>query len=219
MRVEATTEVQNAARKVLEENRRLRALLQARGVPVQEIEVALGQPSTAPALSQMIEENTTGNGKPANDTCISSRTRSIASMGAATTLLSISTPSQQPTAKSEAETYNPGLVTAEYSTLSAAIPYSSHNNTSIPDAGPERSLYGYDMEHDRTDQWAITPTTRCAEDLNSTSCVSAARIIRTMQSDVGPELEADLGCRTPGQDCRVANPVVFDAIEKYSVGK
>lgn len=50
----------------------------------------------------------------------------------------------------------------------------------------------------------------------NTSCVSAANIIRNMRYDVGNELEQDLGCRNPGENCEVPNRVVFDVMDKYS---
>lgn len=51
---------------------------------------------------------------------------------------------------------------------------------------------------------------------STSSCVYAANIIRSMRSDVGIELEADLGCNPAGTDCEVNNVTVFDVMDKYS---
>lgn len=51
---------------------------------------------------------------------------------------------------------------------------------------------------------------------NTSSCVNAANIIRTMRNDAGSELEAELGCQIPSQHCYVTNSVVFNVMDRYA---
>jgi hypothetical protein len=78
--------------------------------------------------------------------------------------------------------------------------------------------YAYDASN--TAQWIYPRTMNYISSpspyTNTSSCVDAANIIRSMRSNVGIELEADLGCRELGADCAVDNSVVFNAIEKYA---
>ena len=60
-------------------------------------------------------------------------------------------------------------------------------------------------------QYVIDPVSS----YNTSSCVDAAKIIRTMRNDAGPELEAELGCRVAGQHCYVNNSVVFNVMDRY----
>lgn len=48
------------------------------------------------------------------------------------------------------------------------------------------------------------------------SCQAAAQTIRTFSPSAGYELEQELGCRAPGEDCSVSNMRVFDAIDRYT---
>jgi hypothetical protein len=51
---------------------------------------------------------------------------------------------------------------------------------------------------------------------NTSSCVDAANIIRTMRSDAGPEMETEMGCRLPTQNSYINNNMVFNMMDKYS---
>jgi hypothetical protein len=103
-----------------------------------------------------------------------------------------------------------------------SAPFFPTEMTPVPEIKAE-SVSQYNMYHFNqtpNDAWAMNnPATYTADTMsfyNTTSCVDAANIIRTMRSDVGPELEYDLGCRTAEQNCRVTNPTVFNVMEKYS---
>jgi hypothetical protein len=50
------------------------------------------------------------------------------------------------------------------------------------------------------------------------SCQIAAESIRTFSPTVGYELEQELGCRAPGEDCNVSNQRIFSVIDRYTVG-
>lgn len=51
---------------------------------------------------------------------------------------------------------------------------------------------------------------------NTTSCDGAANIVRTMRSEVGPELETSIGCRASDQACYANNNVAFGMTDRYS---
>lgn len=50
------------------------------------------------------------------------------------------------------------------------------------------------------------------------SCQIAADSIRTFSPEAGYELEKQLGCRVPGQDCAVPNMKLFNVIDSYTGG-
>jgi len=50
------------------------------------------------------------------------------------------------------------------------------------------------------------------------SCQVAANTIRTFTPNAGHELEQELGCRAPGEDCSVSNLKIFNVIDRYTVG-
>jgi len=50
------------------------------------------------------------------------------------------------------------------------------------------------------------------------SCQIAADTIRTFSPTAGYELEQQLGCRAPGEDCNVPNSRIFNVIDRYTVG-
>ncbi|KKY25763.1 hypothetical protein UCDDS831_g01856 [Diplodia seriata] len=152
MGVQASAEIQAAAKRVLDENRRLRALLRHMGVSDADIDgfndpsLAAPSPSAADALD---------------------------------TVLRAPRPAYDPS-------YN-----AYYG---------------APNLGNWTWPAGTDMPHDPAQHMP-----------NSSSCLQAADIIRRMRSDIGPELEQDMGCTGQGQDCKIDNTVVFDLVDKYSM--
>ena len=91
----------------------------------------------------------------------------------------------------------------------------------------EDAKYDYPYErpynnnnNNNNNPWAYTSdynyTADPASYYNNSSCVDAANIIRTMRSNVAPEMEASLACRTSEQQCYVGNTVVFDIVDKYT---
>lgn len=226
MGIGASTEIQSAARKVLEENKRLRAMLRTRGVPEREIAAALEQASAAPTLMSMLERKRANGGVSPVDSNVDleSESSSLVSQTPGNDLApaALSVSPQATVPHNGAEMYNPNHVMMDPETPSdlanahfqpivmAPIPLIKH------ETGPN---YAYPADQNPADAWVYqTQSNYTADSLSqsySTSCVYAANIIRA-QADVGPELEADLGCRLPYQDCRVANPIVFNMMEKYS---
>jgi hypothetical protein len=222
MGIEASTEIQMAARRVLEENKRLRAILRARGVSENEIDATLEQPSAAPALMSMLERQWMCNRISPDNANVDILSETSSLMGGTpvegASPISIASHAALPRASTEAvgrTSKAHSFDTRSTSTNGSVLPITSQVHD-VKTEGPP--INGYQSEQNPSNSW-IYPSPNYNTDYMpssySTSCVSAANIIRNGQFDVGPELEADLGC-APGQDCRVANPVVFHVLEKYS---
>ncbi|KAH7130394.1 hypothetical protein B0J11DRAFT_251260 [Dendryphion nanum] len=233
MGVEASAEIQGAARKVLEENRRLRAMLRTRGVPEVEISAALGfedrtlEPpsSAAPALMSALERKWTYNGPSAADTLPTSEPGSttIAPQIPAGALTPISIPQQPALTTSMTETNSPHSVVSSTGTPPSYVgaPFFTLDTAQVPPIKTElyQTFNNYSYDPNSSTPWLFPSEPTYGPDVgyyNTTSCVDAATLIRTVQSDVGTELEVDLGCGSPDQDCRVPNPMVFTMMDKYS---
>jgi hypothetical protein len=211
MGIAASTEIQGAARKVLEENKKLRMLLIERGVPESEIAAALGandksleEASTTAKLATVLSNKRTCNGQilcsaspctgqsqgvePDNGTG-SASPPSMASS-------SVDTPPPFPHSYPDAP-ITPCLSIPE----PGSIPHPAYLDQTFD------TPWAFSHEAHHTPQPALYA--------NNSSCTYAASIIRTMREDVGVELEADLGCYRPGQDCMVDNTTVFSVMEKY----
>ncbi|ORX95698.1 hypothetical protein BCR34DRAFT_193944 [Clohesyomyces aquaticus] len=235
MGVEASAEIQSAARKVLEENRKLRALLVERGVPESEIAAVMGsnersleQASAASNLVTMLGRkracgtpcsSTSSCGPQQSATNFASQPSSVAP-----SVAPIAIP-QPRTAFSSTEGQSPLSVSS--STVSTPPGFHSASFmptpiTSAPDMKLDDGSYlGYQFDQSmHATSWTFPNDPIYAQAPlsydNTSSCLYAANIIRSMRSDVGPELEADLGCRSLGQECYVDNSAVFNVVEKYS---
>ena len=106
------------------------------------------------------------------------------------------------------------------------VPYSAPFYTApmtppAPEIKSEDVRYGYSYDQSYNNSWHYTNEYNLVSHpghyYNTSSCVDAANIIRTMRSDVGSELEAALGCRAPDHGCYVNNNMVFGIMDKYSI--
>jgi hypothetical protein len=61
-----------------------------------------------------------------------------------------------------------------------------------------------------------TNTAAYSEQNNTTSCFTAAGVIRALHEEAGDEVESVLGCRADGNECRVDNTMVFDLMDRYA---
>jgi hypothetical protein len=92
-------------------------------------------------------------------------------------------------------------------------------------------LHGYDMP--ANDQFAFmngyghpqnvpvpqnAPRSTSSYQDGRSSCQVAADTIRTFTPNAGHELEQELGCRAPGEDCSVSNLKIFNVIDRYTAG-
>lgn len=96
-----------------------------------------------------------------------------------------------------------------------------HHTSMTPEVKPQNlPQYGYQYEQLVNNSWSYQNEAHYTSEpipyYNTSSCVDAANIIRTMRSDIGNELENDLGCRSQDQNCYVDNSLVFNMMEKYS---
>ncbi|OCK83432.1 hypothetical protein K432DRAFT_379524 [Lepidopterella palustris CBS 459.81] len=228
MGVEASAEIQSAARKVLEENKRLRALLRERGVSESEIHSIMGTTdrmpeyaSPAPMLEAML-----GCRRPCNTQSLNT----TGPVGAPPTSMpmpspSVSIPYQRAIAlQPRTGSASPHSLCSSVDTPSSiSTPTFSHiPMATSQDLSDTDSLQHLNYQYDQSlnTPWNLPQDRNFSPDQmtysNTSSCVYAANIIRSMRSDVGMELEADLGCRELGTDCSVDNSVVFNVMEKYS---
>jgi len=242
--MEASAEIQAAARKVLEENKRLRALLKRSGVSDAEIDGfqhAQGESLGYDSSPERTLDTMLGLRRPCTKSTIQldvkapipPETADHSSLLAPqplpqasfTTPSTTSIPSLRPALPAPSGHLTPNLQYAasehperEHDTHAQHQHQQQHQ--------PHHQTYHYqsmqtapDWSHHNNDQYDIMqqyPANEDPDTRNYSSCVDAANIIRSMRSDVGVELEADLGCKSLGQDCRVNNAVVFEVMDRYS---
>ena len=226
MGVEASMEIQASARLVAEENKRLRAFLQSRGIMSQEIDTAVGASSVgsgAPSKVEMLEAKLNAK-KPCHaKSCNGSRSKTGCprSQPGMSSQLQPSTEAQDRTCK------RPALLQPLMTTLSNPAPLpaspllesrlSSSSLTSsaltTPAFSPtEPPLHPADRFHEASPDLSaeISPGD------DTSSCTFAANIITSMRADVSAEdVKAELGC---GQnvECKVNNSMFFTAMDRYT---
>ncbi|KAJ4301587.1 hypothetical protein N0V90_003680 [Kalmusia sp. IMI 367209] len=228
--IEASAEIQSAARRVLDENRKLRALLHERGVSDSDIVMAMGglgdrtydQISAAPSLNAMLERRITSNGPAFTTSPISPHSSNTRITPHTPAVPPLAIPVTRSAALSSNDSPSPHSIVSSMGTPPTfhGTPYLHPHLTPAPESKPEDvpPYLPYDQSfqnawpQQHNQQYVADPTSY----YNTSSCVDAANIIRTMRTDAGAELEAELGCRVPGQHCYVANSVVFNVMDRYS---
>lgn len=228
--VSASTEIQAAARGVVEENRRLRNLLRAYGVSDAEIDNASGNQGSVAAdvleiMATARQPCGPGDGcqpvidptqqlQPAPFVPIqpvrqpTKRQESLAEYPSA-----VSTPqyvSQMPSPTSVADSRQASG--AVYSPTSQEPSHFFPQGHGMPGVGHSRHLAG----HQNTATGLDAPHVNSQYNDHS-SCQIAAQTIRTFSPTAGYELEQELGCRGPGEDCNVPNQRIFTVIDRYTV--
>ncbi|KAF2268845.1 hypothetical protein CC78DRAFT_529818 [Lojkania enalia] len=224
MGIEASAEIQSAARKVLDENRKLRALLRERGVSEAEIATVMGTGdrslecgSAAAALNTMLDRRIHCGGL----SCTTPPPNST-SAPATAAVAPISIPARRSAPLSEYGSQSPHSTISSVDTPPAfsSTPFIPVTMTPAPEMGTDNFIpttYSFDQSNPST--WGFPLDMSNIQEATAyynTSCIDAANIIRSMAADVGPELEVELGCRTGGQNCFVDNSVVFNVMDKYS---
>ena len=123
------------------------------------------------------------------------------------------------------EPVSPDSMTSSVGSCSGFTTPSVTNLSPVPSQEPcepeNMGHFNYHLEEQLDASWAVpdqnSALDRFSYELASSSCIHAANIIRSMRSDVGNELEADLGCHSgTAQDCLVDNSVVFNVMDKYA---
>lgn len=226
--------MQQAARKVLEENRKLRTLLRTKGVSEDDIDAFLGVEETvgrldAPPTAELESALTSrkpccpgGIGDELKQSCkpspgVQPPTVSVPAMQLAPQLAIVA---QNTVPISPHPDISPAATTPTMDF--GAIGYQMDSQRAIH-AGPQEPISSYPynnypIEH----HWQQQPydiqgndSVPTMEFTGQTSCMDAANIIRSMREGLGHELETDLGCTQLGVNCKVENSVVFDVMEKY----
>ena len=230
--IEASSEIQTAARTVLEENRKLKAILRDRGVSEPEIIAALEsipdqhnkQLSAASRLSAMLEAKTKPDPTFSIPSYVASQTRPA--------LIPRNTPPAQPantlpprsTDFGCDDSPSPGSMV---STTSTPPPSSySTNFYAAPSTPPGTEIkledvpYEYPYNRPYTNSWTHSSDYGYPEDplnyYNRSSCIEAANIMSTARSDPGTELGPSLGYRYPEQYNQINNTALLDMMNGYS---
>lgn len=235
--VSASTEIQAAAKGVVEENRRLRSLLKAYGISDAEIDSASGNQGSiaADTLEAMASARTpcgSGDGcqqitdhghqqlqpsaAPFVPSQLSSQpaTRQGSFAGSQS---AVSTPhylNQLPSPASNVEYRQASGALCCPSTQAPMqyLPQSYGMSGGVHPAsmsGPQNSAAGQIAPH---------ADAQYSDYSGQSSCQIAANTIRTFSPTAGYELEQELGCRAPGEDCNVPNSRIFNVIDRYTVG-
>lgn len=231
--IEASSEIQTAARRVLDENRKLRGLLYERGASEPEIVAALGGPpnrpydqiSATPMLNAMLDRRIPTNMSSSTSSPVPSQIhlRATSLPRHMPPVQSISIPAPPPTALSCDDSPSPGSVASSMGTSPPPSYSTSYYAAPMTPSAAEvktEDAYSYPYDQSFSNNWTYPSDSSYIADpvapYSTSSCVDAANIIRTMRTNAGPELEADLGCRAPDQHCYVNNNVVFNMMDKYS---
>lgn len=237
--IEASAEIQSAARRVLDENRKLRALLHERGVSESEVVAAMGdlndrsydQVSASASLSAMLERRITCDTPAFLNSPTTPHPLDVRNSPDTPTNSSLMNTMPRSAALSSNDSPSPHSIVSGIGTPPPSFhgtPY-LHALTPDPETNPEdvAQYMPYDQSlqapwpqvHSQHHQYAhrqqYVPDPTNFYSSSSSSCVDAANIIRTMRTNTGPELEAEFGCR-PGQQCYVSNAVVFDVLDRYA---
>ncbi|KNG51598.1 hypothetical protein TW65_91084 [Stemphylium lycopersici] len=214
--IEASSEIQNAARKVLEENRRLKAILRKRGVPEPEVVAALGGPpdcqynhlSAVPRLSAMLERRVNMEKSSATSSPVASRKQDVSVSQHIPSVLPTNAPPQRQAEVSYDDSPSPQSMVSSTSTPPPSSYATTLYTTPMTPPGTEVKLedatYDYPYNRPYNSSWTYPSDYSYPTDLASyygrSSYVEANSVIQSMRSGSGSELGTDFGCRPSGQD-------------------
>lgn len=220
MGMEASMEIQASARLVAEENKRLRALLQSRGIMSLEIDtaigtsgVSLGAPTKAEILDAKLNtpkacyrnRSNIGCSPPQPDKSGQPQTsaggRDITKRPLP--LMPLMTTLQNPTSLPASPALDSWLSSSSLTSSSLTTPAfsppksSSHLGDHFPEAAPDLSA-------------------EMSPDNDTSSCTFAANIITSMRADVSVEdVKIELGCGKDAE-CKVDNSTFFTAMDRFT---
>jgi hypothetical protein len=234
--VSASTEIQAAAKGVVEENRRLRNLLKAYGVSDAEIDAASGNQGSVAANTLEAMASTRQPCGP-GDECKPLVDSSQQLQPAAAPFVPSQLDSQPATrqgsyAGSHSAVSTPQYLNqlpspasnVEYTQASSALccpPQQEPMHFMPQNYGMPGGVHPTHMGgHQNSAAVPIAPRVHAQYNDYSgqSSCQIAADTIRTFSPTAGYELEQELGCRAPGEDCTVPNSRIFTVIDRYTVG-
>ncbi|KAF1924266.1 uncharacterized protein M421DRAFT_294590 [Didymella exigua CBS 183.55] len=211
--IETSTEIQGAARKVLDENRKLRSLLLERGVSDADIVAALDGPadksfeqvSSAPALSNVLERRITSSMVLSSSSPLPQHSRAVSVPRHLPSVPLLSTPSSRPVALSSCESLSPTSMVSSMGTPPASYHpmHTAPITPQAPEVKADNVQYDYSYDEPQNQPWPYSQVYDCASDpvayYSASSCVDAANIIRTMRMDTSPMYYIDQGCSSLAQ--------------------
>lgn len=216
--VEASSEIQAAARRVAEENKLLRLLLLQRGVPESEIDDYLGRSFDQPQPA---------SGLTALDSMLSARKPCSGDRHGCSPNLSASSSSSIP---SKPISMSPPVATnlsahsqqspMVWSDASLATFAQSYPNTDVTFNVEDFSRTGYELAPAASDLWPEPTGYEFSKEINTdanmSSCTVATSIIRNMGAGVSSEqVKVELGC-TSDMDCKVDDSTLLRVMDRYS---
>ncbi len=215
--VEASIEIQASARLVAEENKRLRALLQSRGIMSQEIDTALGASRAGPGAPSKAEilEAKLSTKKP----CSSNKSK----IGGCSPQPDKSSHLQTPIGAQDGTPKRPlplmPLMTSLQSPISlpaspalkSRLSSSSLTSSSTFSPGKSSSHLG-----DKFSEASPDLSAEVSPGNDTSSCTFAANIITSMRADVSAEdVKAELGCGAEAE-CKVDNSTFFTTMDRFT---
>lgn len=213
--IEASSEIQSAARTVLEENRKLKAILREQGMSEQEVLAALEntpdrhskQVPAASRLSAMLEGKTKPVPNASTASYMASDTKPILIPRHTPPIQTISSLPPRSTDFSCDDSPSPGSIVSAMSTP----PPSSYSTTfyAAPSTPPgteikiEDVAYDYPYNRPYNSSWTHSGDFGYPADpfnyYSRSTCVEAANIVSTARSDPATDLDNGMGYRYPDQ--------------------
>ncbi|MCJ1356645.1 MAG: hypothetical protein MMC33_006640 [Icmadophila ericetorum] len=227
MGAQASAEIQAAARKVLEENKQLRALLQSQGLTDEEIDTHLssrvGGPSQPPPTAPVLETMLTTRKPCCGEQPETTPARSPQSVSALTPVSQFSEASndRQHMAIRPAPFTTSGIPREIYSlavpsTMPMPMPMPTVTDWNNSPLDPHLQ-FGPSLQSLWPDPGSSTPIDGPRQN-DISSCDFAASMITSMRYDVSmDQVKQDLGC-APDQHCQIGNTRLFDVMDKYQDG-
>jgi hypothetical protein len=222
MGIEASAEIQSAARRVVEENRKLRSILHERGVSDTEIVVAMGGTSdrsydhisAAPSLNTMLERRITCNGPSCTNSPVSTHSSLSRVNGHPPSVPPLSIPVPRSSALSSNDSPSPHSIVSGMGTppgyhsspfyTSPMTPASNIKSENLSPYMPYDQSFNSPWPYPGEPQY-LDPTSQ----YNTSSSIDAANIIQTMRNNDGPQTGSYVDCRAPEQNYYVNNSVVY----------
>ncbi|WPH04401.1 Hypothetical protein R9X50_00729200 [Acrodontium crateriforme] len=233
--VEASAEIQTAARRVIDENKRLRGMLLRLGMSEHEIDgqmtdagdiSAVHDGPSAHALEQMLKTrrqcgtDSSGCNSPTTQSRNQTRQQQQPPSHIATTS------SSQRTIPPNPAIHHYAAPLSNEKSPTSMLPLTPTNYPALPNS----YMASIHHHHQQLNSgytiyppiWQQTPHPQIPSNdpidpQNSSSCYIAANAIRTIKPDAGQELENEL-CSGEQGDCNVPNTQIFSIMDRYSGG-
>lgn len=243
--IEASAEIQQAARRVVEENKRLRGLLRRMGVSEAEMNGANGE-DAGRVLEGMLgvrwecgsacgEKGSRDGVSPvASSTSHYEPSPQHVPIAAALERLQTQTQNQSSSTSgtssgmhtpSSGEWQAPPLAPQHPPTSTPSQDHQQPTAFYTPTSAPNHNFYtpppmDQPFYQSYPQDYSISDSDLASfgtqTQFDSASCRDVAGAIRSIRPDMGSELESELGCGQDGRDCNVSNARAFDLLDRFS---